>query len=313
MITGDHLLIAIETASRLGMGTPAELFFYGPEFFRAVDAGWLTFEGVDVRDIVHSADGFAGVTPKHKYFIVDQLQKFNGARHLVGMTGDGVNDAPALFKADVGIAVHGATDAAKAAADLVLLAPGDPRDWRGGGHGAVRVRERVLSYLTYRVSATFEFLVYFLVAIALMEVSVPAIGLVAITLLNDFVSVAVAYDSTNPVPRPARWNLKRMAGLAVVLGFIATAGVVGAILMWERVSQEAPTSVLPTPAPVMMMATSPAETTTTAGGSTGAPSMMGMLTQEGAGAPGAAANAVGFGRALHGTNLFGVHFDPRCF
>ena len=124
MITGDHLLIAIETASRLGMGTPTELFIYGPEFFRAVDAGALTFEGVDVRDIVHSADGFAGVTPKHKYFIVDQLQKFNGARHLVGMAGDGVNDAPALFKADVGIAVHGATDAAKAAADLVLLAPG---------------------------------------------------------------------------------------------------------------------------------------------------------------------------------------------
>ena len=126
-------------------------------------------------------------------------------------------------------------------------------------------------------------------------------------------SVAVAYDNTNPVPRPARWNLKRMAGVAVVLGFIATAGVVGAILMWERVSQEAPTSVLPTPAPVMMMTTSAAVATTTAGGSTGAPSMMAMLTQEGAGAPGAAANAVGFGRALHGANLFGVHFDPRCF
>ena len=257
MITGDHLLIAIETASRLGMGTPAELFFYGPEFFRAVDAGWLTFEGVDVRDIVHSADGFAGVTPKPKYFIVDQLQKFNGARHLVGMTGDGVNDAPALFKADVGIAVHGATDAAKAAADLVLLAPGI-RVIGGAVDMARSVFERVLSYVTCRVSSTFEFVVFFLVAIPLMGVSVPAIGLVAITLLNDFVSVAVAYDNTNPVPRPARWNLKRMAGVAVVLGFIATAGVVGAILMWERVSQEAPTSVLPTPAPVMIMTTSAA-------------------------------------------------------
>ena len=126
MITGDHLSIAIETGKQLGMDKHPrhELQFHGRDFLDAVDNGARACHGVDVVDLVVSADGFAGVAPKHKYFIVDQLQKVGGNRALVAMTGDGVNDAPALHKADVGIAVHGATDAAKAAADLVLLSPG---------------------------------------------------------------------------------------------------------------------------------------------------------------------------------------------
>ena len=86
---------------------------------------------------------------------------------------------------------------------------------------------RVESYVTYRISATFEFLLFFLVAVAFLEFSLPAISLVIITLLNDFVSVSVAYDNTTESPLPSRWHLRRMAGLAVTLGSVATAGVIG--------------------------------------------------------------------------------------
>jgi H+-transporting ATPase len=236
MITGDHEAIAIETARQLGMGAKdgTPLQFCGRDFLEAVDAGAQTVAGVSVDDMVLAADGFAGVSPKHKYFIVESLQKIGGSNHLVAMTGDGVNDAPALHKADVGIAVHGATDAAKAAADLVLLAPGISVI----GDAIIFARcvfSRVESYVTYRISATFEFILYFLISISFQGISLPAIGLVAITLLNDFVSVAIAYDNTNPVPEPAKWHLKRLAGLASVLGLIATAGVITATVMWNSV------------------------------------------------------------------------------
>jgi H+-transporting ATPase len=234
MITGDHEAIAVETARQLGMGARGQLQFCSRDLLEAVDHGLQQVQGVSVDDLVLAADGFAGVSPKHKFFIVSTLQKISGHDRLVAMTGDGVNDAPALHKADVGIAVHGATDAAKAAADLVLLAPGisviaDAIIF------ARCVFSRVESYVTYRISATLEFILYFLIAICFQGVSLPAIGLVAITLLNDFVSVAIAYDNTNPIPGPAKWRLGRLAGLALVLGVIAAAGVVLATAMWSAI------------------------------------------------------------------------------
>ena len=113
MVTGDALAIAKETAKKLDMGT------------NILDAASLgdskKEETPAVAESIEKADGFAQVFPEHKFHIIDVLQKRG---HIVGMTGDGVNDAPALKKADCGIAVSGATDAARAAASIVLLTPG---------------------------------------------------------------------------------------------------------------------------------------------------------------------------------------------
>ena len=113
MVTGDAIAIAQETAKKLGMGA------------NILDASGFgdskRHETAALSASIEKADGFAEVFPEHKFHIVDVLQK---AGHIVGMTGDGVNDAPALKKADCGIAVSGATDAARAAAAIVLLTPG---------------------------------------------------------------------------------------------------------------------------------------------------------------------------------------------
>jgi cation transport ATPase len=109
MVTGDQTAIARETSKQLGLGA------------NIVDASALgdtkQQPGLQIIDAIEKADGFAEVFPEHKYFIIEALQK---SGHIVGMTGDGVNDAPALKKADCGIAVSGATDAARAAASIVL-------------------------------------------------------------------------------------------------------------------------------------------------------------------------------------------------
>ncbi|PNY04062.1 plasma membrane H+-ATPase [Trifolium pratense] len=115
MITGDQLAIAKETGRRLGMGT--NMYPSSSLLGRNKDAN----EALPVDELIEKADGFAGVFPEHKYEIVKILQE---KQHVVGMTGDGVNDAPALKKADIGIAVSDATDAARNAADIVLTEPG---------------------------------------------------------------------------------------------------------------------------------------------------------------------------------------------
>ena len=110
MITGDHIDIAKEIARELNLGTNIQ------------DASQIIDKtDEEIQSIVEQADGFAQVFPEHKYKIVGALQ---AKGHIVGMTGDGVNDAPALKKADVGIAVFGATDVAKSAAHIVLTQPG---------------------------------------------------------------------------------------------------------------------------------------------------------------------------------------------
>lgn len=115
MLTGDQLAIAKETGRRLGMGD---------QMFSATtlkDGPPAESNYHDIDDLVLHADGFAGVYPEHKYEIVDRLQKLG---HMIAMTGDGVNDAAALSKANVGIAVADASDAARSAADIVLTKPG---------------------------------------------------------------------------------------------------------------------------------------------------------------------------------------------
>ena len=148
MVTGDALAIAQETAKTLGMGT---------DILDAAGLGDVKHEETAATaESIENADGFAQVFPEHKFHIVDVLQKRG---HIVGMTGDGVNDAPALKKADCGIAVSDATDAARAAASIVLTTPGLAviidaiKESR-------RIFQRMNSYAIYRIAETLRVLVF---------------------------------------------------------------------------------------------------------------------------------------------------------
>ncbi len=220
MITGDNLAIARETAAQLNLGTsiyPADRLFGGnpPE-------GQAT--AIMSRE-AESADGFAQVFPEHKYAIVKALQARN---HIVGMTGDGVNDAPALKQADMGIAVSGATHAAQAAADLVLTAPGlsviinaveEPR----------RIFQRMNSYAVYRITETIHIMIFVVLAMIVFNFyPITAIMIILLAFLNDVPIMTIAYDQTWLPPKPVRWNMPRLISVSTVMGLT---GVAGSFLM----------------------------------------------------------------------------------
>ena len=207
MVTGDQLAIAKETAKELGLG---------PNIMEAsVFSDSEHHEAARVNDAVERADGFAEVFPEHKYHIVDVLQKQG---HIVGMTGDGVNDAPALKKADAGIAVSGATDAARSAADIVLLTPGLSviidaiRESR-------RIFERMNSYTIYRITETIAVLLFMAVSIlAFKFYPMTAVMIVLLALLNDGAILSIAYDRAAVAPDPQAWNMRLVLGIATVMG-----------------------------------------------------------------------------------------------
>ncbi len=181
---------------------------------------------VHIGDLIEAADGFAQVTPKHKYFIVDQLQKRG---HVTGMTGDGANgehsssanhfiDAAALHKANIGIAVHGATEAAKAASDIVLLTPGIEVIIQAIITSR-KIFQRMKNYTIYRITCTWLFMLYFTISILALNFSIPTVALVIITLLNDFTVVSIAYDNVVPSKTPENWEIMNMIGLGIVVGY----------------------------------------------------------------------------------------------
>ena len=154
---------------------------------------------------IEKANGFAQVYPEDKYFIVDELQK---ADRIVGMTGDGVNDAPALKKADAGIAVSGATDAARAAAEIVLTAPG-----LGVILDAIKQAritfERMQSYTIFRIAETIRIIFFMGLAIGVFQFyPVTALMIIVLALLNDIPILAIAYDNTRIRNRPIRWDMQ---------------------------------------------------------------------------------------------------------
>jgi H+-transporting ATPase len=204
MVTGDNIAIAREVSGRLGLGTGI------------LPADRLPAEGADGRGgEVERADGFAQVFPEHKYAIVRTLQ---ARGHLVGMTGDGVNDAPALKQAEVGVAVAGATDAARAAADLVLTAPGLSVIVRAVEE-ARRIFERMTSYAVYRVTETIRIMFFLVLAMLIYGVyPVTAIMVILLALLNDLPIMTIAYDNTRLDPAPVRWDMRRVLTVATVLG-----------------------------------------------------------------------------------------------
>ena len=217
MITGDHEAIARKIGGELGLGTN-------------ILSAQAAFDGSDgdIVQRIERATGVARVFPEHKFRIVKALQ--DEAGHIVGMTGDGVNDAPALKQADVGIAVSGATDAARAAADLVLTAPG-LTVITAAIEEARRIFERMTSYATYRIAETIRVLLFMALAIVVFDFyPVTAVMIVLLAILNDFPIMMIAYDHVTVARRPVRWNMQRVLTVASVLGVI---GVVETfVLFW---------------------------------------------------------------------------------
>jgi H+-transporting ATPase len=205
MVTGDHEAIAREIAGQLDLG---QNIVVADDVFKDGMPG-------DKFAKIMAADGFARVFPEHKFEIVKALQ---GAGRIVGMTGDGVNDAPALKQADVGIAVSGATDAARAAAALVLTAPGLSVITKAIEE-ARRIFERMTGYAIYRIAETMRLLLFMTASILIFNFyPVTAIMVVLLALLNDIPIMMIAYDNAPFARAPVRWDMHRVLTIASALG-----------------------------------------------------------------------------------------------
>ncbi|MGY6275681.1 plasma-membrane proton-efflux P-type ATPase [Methylomonas sp. MgM2] len=211
MVTGDNLAIARQIAGELHLGQnilPAE------QIMQAKNKQNIMH---DVARCAERADGFAQVFPEHKYWLVKDLQATN---HLVGMTGDGVNDAPALKQADVGIAVSGATDAARAAADLVLTGDG-LSVIINAIEEARRIFERMNAYAVYRITETMRIMLFMVSAILIYNIyPITAVMIILLALLNDLPILTIARDNTHLSPTPVRWDMRTVLTVASVLGVL---------------------------------------------------------------------------------------------
>ena len=247
MITGDHLQIAVETARQLDMGLNIHTAVNLPML---EDGGKAPANLMTYAPLILPADGFAQVFPEHKFLVVECLRRLG---HKTGMTGDGVNDAPALKRADVGVAVDGATDAARAAADIVLTRPG-LSTIVDATIISRKVFQRIKNFLAYRIAATLQLVSFFFVAVLTMRPShyipgeppagssyvgdpegwkkdivaeypsffkMPVLMLMLITLLNDGTLISIGYDKVKASPLPLAWNLPSLYTIAASQAFIA--------------------------------------------------------------------------------------------
>ncbi|KAH9798550.1 Plasma membrane ATPase [Citrus sinensis] len=209
MITGDQLAIGKETGRRLGMGTN----MYPSSSLLGQDKD-ASIAALPVDELIEKADGFAGVFPEHKYEIVKRLQE---RKHICGMTGDGVNDAPALKKADIGIAVADATDAARSASDIVLTEPG-----LSVIISAVltsrAIFQRMKNYTIYAVSITIRIVLGFMLIALIWKFDFSPFMVLIIAILNDGTIMTISKDRVKPSPQPDSWKLKEIFATGVVLG-----------------------------------------------------------------------------------------------
>ncbi|EEF35074.1 H(\+)-transporting atpase plant/fungi plasma membrane type, putative [Ricinus communis] len=209
MITGDQLAIGKETGRRLGMGT--NMYPSSALLGQNKDE---SIAGLPVDELIEKADGFAGVFPEHKYEIVKRLQE---RKHICGMTGDGVNDAPALKKADIGIAVADATDAARGASDIVLTEPG-----LSVIVSAVltsrAIFQRMKNYTIYAVSITIRIVMGFMLLALIWKFDFSPFMVLIIAILNDGTIMTISKDRVKPSPLPDSWKLKEIFATGVVLG-----------------------------------------------------------------------------------------------
>ena len=224
MVTGDQLAIAKEMARQLGLGS------------NIVDASVL-MQTNDLQtrsraEVIDDADGFAQVFPEHKYRLVRTLQQEG---HIVGMTGDGVNDAPALKQADAGIAVSGASDAARAAADIALLTPGLSVIIEAMKESR-KMFQRMNSYAIYRIAETIRVLLFMTLSILIFNFyPVTAAMLVLLALLNDGPILAIAYDRVRYRNAPESWDMPEVLGISSALGLAGVLATFGLFYLAERV------------------------------------------------------------------------------
>jgi H+-transporting ATPase len=223
MDTGDQVAIGKEIAKQLGLGAnilDAKIFSESKPH-----------EVGRVEEEIEKADGFAQVFPEHKYHIVDVLQRRG---HITGMTGDGVNDAPALKKADAGVAVSGATDAARSAADIVLLTPGLSVIIEAIKESR-KIFQRMNSYAIYRIAETIRILLFMTLSIMIFNFyPVTAVMIVLLALLNDGAILTIAYDRTHYSNEPEAWNMHVVMGVATMLGLMGVVETFGLFYIAER-------------------------------------------------------------------------------
>ena len=221
MVTGDHIAIAKEIAGQVGLGKNI-----------ALPSEFIDKHERNSSRALEKADGFAEVFPEHKYHIVEMLQNKG---HIVGMTGDGVNDAPALKEADVGIAVAGATDAAKSAADIVLTKPGLSviidaiKESR-------KIFQRMTNYGIYRIAETIRVLLFITFSIiAFQFYPVTALMIVLLAILNDLPIMTIAYDNVKYSNAPEKWDMRGLLAVATFLGIIGVFSSFGILYIGTEV------------------------------------------------------------------------------
>jgi H+-transporting ATPase len=224
MVTGDQMAIAKEISKQLGLGT---------DIINAQDISEARpHTAGQLADAIERSDGFAQVYPEHKYHIVDVLQQRG---HVVGMTGDGVNDAPALKKADVGIAVSGATDAARAAADIVLLSPGLSVIIRAMQESR-KIFQRMTNYAMYRIAETIRVLLFMTLSILIFNFyPVTAVMIVLLALLNDGAIISIAYDRVRYSSEPVVWKMSEILTMASILGLVGVTFSFGLFFLAKEV------------------------------------------------------------------------------
>jgi H+-transporting ATPase len=221
MVTGDDVAIGDQIAKQLGMG---DKLVVASDVFK----DGATSISPDIAEAVERADGFGRVFPQHKYEIVKALQQRG---HIVAMTGDGVNDAPALRQADCGIAVSGATDAARSAAALILTAPG-LSTIVNAIVGARQIFQRIQSYVYYRIAMTLDIMLLVVAAIVFFEFQpLTAVMIVVLALLDDIPIMTIAYDNVSAAPKPERWNMHRVLVFSCLMGLLSFAESMGLLLI----------------------------------------------------------------------------------
>ena len=228
MVTGDHEAIAKQVADQVGLGTD----------IREAEKVFGDRQEVEIEENVMQADGFSEVTPEHKFQIIRHMQAND---YITGMTGDGVNDAPALKQANVGIAVASATDAARSAADLVLTGPGLDVIIHAVEE-ARRIFERMIGYATYRITETIRLVMFVAISVlALNFYSLTPIMVVLLAILNDIPLMLIAKDN-EPIPRdPVRWDMKRVITTACILsvfGLFSTISLLWYIEVYLKLPEE---------------------------------------------------------------------------